>query len=369
MDGLLGRCIISLFLLMSCQLNTNQWIDTIPGTLTGFVYAPGMLGSEILMGRYCPKFVASTGELITCSKGIEVIRMPARSCNFTEITLKKTKKAARKARRHNRSVQKKSAKRVFINLLMIPVHMTSYLLSYLYNVAFGLNIERSKEYKSEESLSRYCADPTKLCLAQEKDLAIFKQAYDDFVVTLGEENHKKSIVLYGKSRGAATVFNFTALEHPKEVNAIVCEGLFDSIEHVKVAAPSRLVRWISSILHKISHFDHKGVVPIKLVEQIPKDMPVLLITSHNDAIVPYACTMNVYNQLRMTGHNKVHILVLKKASHTSYSHGDKQETKLYENIVHAYYKKYGLPHIAEYAHEGEEYFNTMTQPEVHLFKK
>ena len=59
---------------------------------------------------------------------------------------------------------------------------------------------------------------------------------------------------------------------------------------------------------KVTDFKHNGILPIDLINHMPKDVPVLLITSHNDSIVPYECTMNIYNGLRTTGHTKVHIL-------------------------------------------------------------
>src|SRR5437870_2380965 len=72
------RGIFPLLILMAQGLNaTATWIDQDEKTLCSYVYAPGVLASEILMGRYCPCFIASTGEEVTCTKGIEVIRMPA----------------------------------------------------------------------------------------------------------------------------------------------------------------------------------------------------------------------------------------------------------------------------------------------------
>lgn len=348
-----------LFFLMSCQLYSSRWVSSSLDTETGYMYAPGVLGSEIQMGRYCPRFIGSTGEVITCSKGIEVIKMPALGCNFTEINLKKINKVS------HRDVFFIPAKRIFTNVLLIPHCVTWYAASYLSNFLFGFTIERPKGRAIKESLSMYWADPTKINLAQDKDLAAFKQMYNDFLVSLNKKDTpEKSVVLYGTSRGAATIFNFTALHHPKHVDALVCEGLFDSIEHVKDTC-SFYVRWIGLILYRICQFDRQGVAPIQLVERMPRTMPILLITSRNDSTVPSECTINMYNQLRATGHDKVHILIVQKASHISYPHGnEKKECKLYENVVHAFYKKYGLPYIPEYADKGEEYFMAMTQPKV-----
>lgn len=355
-------CLI--FFASSGKFYSQVWINPTPNTSTSYVYAPGLFMSESLMGRYCPKFVASTGEVITCCKGIEVIRAPARACNFTEISLKRTKKSNKPVHKgYQNAYNNQTKKQMFVNALLTFFCMVWYTGSYLSNIFLGFTIEMPKGKKAEESLSMYSVDLTKVNLAQEKDLAIFKQTYNNLVALNKEDSCKKSIVLYGTSRGSATVFNFAALEHPEHVSAIICEGLFDSLEHL-TARCSPWVNFLSSILPKVGQFDHQGIVPIKLIERMPKHIPILLITSRKDTTVPCECTINMYNQLRATGHSNTHILILEKSSHNFYPYGIKKECELYENVVHAFYKKYGLPYIAEYANKGEEYFMVMTQPVV-----
>lgn len=354
---------IILFLCTPLRASNKKWINPTPEICTSYIYASGVLGSEILMGRYCPKFVASTGETILCSKGIEVIREPATSPNLSEISIRRVSKKDIKEQRKNR--KKSTVKQRCINLFITPFRAFWYTASCVANHVMGFTIKKPEKGcpQRSESLSMYWADPRKVNLAQDEDLRLFKNSYEHHVAkqkSIGCTD--QNIVLYGSSRGSATVFNFNALEQPTNVRAVICEGLFDSIEHVYQATNSTKVRIMIKMLPKISAFKHDGVLPINLVNKVPHDVPILLITSHSDKIVPYDCTMNIYNGLRSAGHPKVHILVLDKAGHAWYPYCDKQERSRYQAVVHAFYKEYGLPYIAEYAKQGRKWFATKTQP-------
>ncbi|HSW73976.1 MAG TPA: prolyl oligopeptidase family serine peptidase [Candidatus Limnocylindria bacterium] len=357
------RAVVTFIFLTGYTLGRETtWVNPQPTTLGSYVYAPAVLASEILMGRYCPKFIASTGECITCSKGIEVLRLPATSGNLAEIKLKPDAKYVRTCKRTHKKRKRGS---FFISLLTAPFRALWYTASYLSNFVLGFSVKKCPT-PHEESLSSYCIDPTKVNLAQEEDLRLFKGIYDKHLHLVKQQHpdQQHALVLYGTSRGSATVFNFCALEKPKEVRAVVCEGLFDSIDHIYQVTKSAKTRFMIRVLYKISQFKKDGILPIKVAEDMPLDMPVLLITSRKDITVPWQCTMAVYNKLRETGHNNVHILVLKKAGHAWYPYCKKNERALYQNVVHAFYKKYNLPYIAEYAEDGWDYFTTQTQPDV-----
>ncbi len=341
---------------------SKEWVNPTPAILTSYLYAPGVLSSEILMGRYCPHFVASTGETVTCSRGIEVIRLPASSANLSEIMLKPLKK-----KKYHLSTtdneQPAPANSFLMNMLLVPFKVMWYTASSVGHYIFGFKIKKA-EKPNGHTIRRYWADPAKVNLAQEQDLALFKQVYDQHLSMIAAHqkpgNHR--LVLYGTSRGSATVFNFNALEHPDNVAAVICEGLFDSISHVYEATRSSWIKFLITLLPKVSNFKQEGILPIKLIDKVPFNTPILLITSLKDTTVPWQCTMNIYRQLRKKGHQNVHILILKKAGHTWYPQCSKQERALYQNVVHAFYKQYDLPYIAEFAQQGREYFELHTQP-------
>ena len=314
------------------------------------------------MGRYCPHFVASTGETITCSRGIEVIGLPASSGNLSEIMLKPLKK--KKFHTIPEIQQPPSTNSFLTNLLLVPFKVMWYTASSIGHYIFGFKIKKADK-PNGRSLRRYWADPAKVNLAQEQDLALFKEIYNQHMSMIATHqkpsNHR--LVLYGTSRGSATVFNFNALEQPHNVAAVICEGLFDSISHIYEVTKSSWIKFLISLLPKVSNFKEDGILPIKLIDKVPMNTPILLITSLKDTTVPWQCTMNIYTHLRKKGHKNVHILILKKAGHTWYPQCNKQERALYQNVVHAFYKHYGLPYIADYAQQGQEYFALHTQPE------
>src|SRR5205823_6191045 len=58
-------------------------------TPISYLYAPGLMGTEMIMARYCPEFTASTGEKISWQSGGHVIGQPHTVVIFPEINLKK----------------------------------------------------------------------------------------------------------------------------------------------------------------------------------------------------------------------------------------------------------------------------------------
>ena len=93
---------------------------------------------------------------------------------------------------------------------------------------------------------------------------------------------------------------------------------------------------------------------------VDKNKPIALITSKVDEEVPYQNTLNLYRNLRERGHNNTHLLVLEHSAHNQYPLGSEKEK--YQAFMHAFYRKYDLPHISRFADEGEKYLNA-SQPE------
>jgi hypothetical protein len=56
-----------------------------------YIYAPGMMATENMMGRYCPEFTAQTGEKIMWNNGGHVIGQPHSAVVFPEINLRRSK--------------------------------------------------------------------------------------------------------------------------------------------------------------------------------------------------------------------------------------------------------------------------------------
>lgn len=173
------------------------------------------------------------------------------------------------------------------------------------------------------------------------------------------ENHNH--VLMGMSRGASVILAYMALHQPKNVRALVLESPFDTVPAVLNAAADHVPNLIKyqiiraatvALLRNIAmKYDQSAAQPIDLIDQLPSDLPILLICSQEDKLVPASRTFNIYQKLKNKGHQHVYLLCLAKGKHSKLLHG--ADGLKYAQVVHAFYKKYDLPHDAALAAQGE----------------
>jgi hypothetical protein len=165
------------------------------------------------------------------------------------------------------------------------------------------------------------------------------------------------IILYGASRGAATAFQaFADMDSQgtaDDIAAVVCEGIFDSVPALMPNVSFINKAKIGLLMYAaLTRFKKDGPSPIGAIEKIrSKNIPIAIITSRADQEVPYCNTKALYDALIANGHQHVHMLTLEKASHSRYALDDEKET--YQAFVHAFYKRYELPYIQEFADQGE----------------
>lgn len=325
--------------------NSSFFNRTSSNKPASYLYAPGLLGSQIIMGRYCPNFVASTGEKISWKVGGHVIGQPHSAVIFPEIDLRK--------KRFTFNPIKAFFNRVLRD--MFP------LTERFFGQKYG--IEVSCDHALKDTVANYNFNLSRTNIAQRGDINALRKAYTAHVRAYPDTD----IILYGDSRGAATVFNLIALDKPACVKAAVIEGIFDSVAHAlkhfiytdkEICTQERLEDSLCSVMRS---YNKKAPTPLKYAEHINDDIPLLLITSLNDWIVSAQCTFNLYKKLKNRGHRKLHLLVLKDASHPGYMLDNTQDRNLYESVVHAFYEQYGLPYNQERALEGRAAFAS-TQP-------
>lgn len=339
--------IILFFIIFFIKIFSYDWVDLSPSnTIVSYIYAPGTFTCECRMAIYLPKFTSSTCEEISCNYGIEVLKNPATACNFAEITIKNFTFHAHKPVASLKKLFKKSI----------------YNLSSYCNDRHRISILPLCEGK-KASLSSQLMDISKINFGQELDVMNFKYNYENHLLRLNDnyKNYNKNVILYGFSRGAATIFNFMAVHKPLQVKALVCEGIFDSVPNILQLRFKNTYKIMLKILEKFTSFKTNSISPISSVNEIPLNLPILFISSYSDYIVSYKSTYNLYKTLRELGHNKVHILILKKPGHLNYVFHNTEDKNVYEQAVHAFYKKYKLPYIEELALKGQKYFE-MTQP-------
>jgi len=203
-------------------------------------------------------------------------------------------------------------------------------------------------------------------LAQEGDIKTLEQAYNSIL----KKDHDAEIVLIGVSRGAATALGFLGNANPSHIRAVVLESPFDSVSELITRQLEKLFEQphtkMKLILHErlipaiLRGYRPDGPTPSNAIPWIPTDLPILVVCSLKDGIVPVGSSVAVYHQLRQTVHKNVHLLKLDRGEHARIK-SDSAEGERYRNVVHAFYKKYNLAHHNEWAQEGLLAF-TQTQP-------
>lgn len=305
---------------------------------TSYVYSPGLLGSPVVIGRYCSYYVAPTGEEIHGTRGGRVLGDGTRitAVVFPEINIKRSNSWFR------RIIYPMVSRKVFLSM-------------------FGIIVK--DDASSDSSFSNYLPHVTQANIAQEADInALRKKLYEHC-----KKYPNTKVVMYGDSRGAATTFNLIALDHP-QIACAVLEGAFDSIPHLI----KHCWHWktkhasIEGLLHGFlkmctSCYAENGPFPIDYVDKMPLDVPLLFVTSLADEIVPYQSTMRLYCRLKERGCYNVHLLVLSHSTHKEYMVGKDRDT--YESCVHAFYRAYGVEHDKSIADKGQHIFEA-TKPTV-----
>ena len=189
-------------------------------------------------------------------------------------------------------------------------------------------------------------------LAQENEIKTLANEYEKL-------KHQK-IVLVGMSRGASTILNFLGTHNSSAVVAAVVESPFDSIlDTLTTLCQAAGVNWVPSIIKNSSpnlffgKFNPHGIFPIKVAHNINKELPILIIASLQDTLIPALNSALIYLKLIDCGHTHVHLLLLDKGHHAYLLEND--DAHLYLNVVHAFYKKYDLPHNQTFAAQGEAF--------------
>lgn len=203
----------------------------------------------------------------------------------------------------------------------------------------------------------YCRDEH-VNLGQEEDIERIRQAYDYAQKKLPQS---QGVVLTGISRGAATCINFVAMHQPEKVKALVIESPFDTLKSVVDHLLNRFnLSWMPYstdvgmmlVDSKFERVDPQGLFPLDLIVHIPGHIPILIVGSHSDDVVPITSVRRLYAALKRTGHAHVYLLELTKGRHGRLIKGEQRE--VYSSCVHAFYERYSLPCIRELAEQGKE---------------
>lgn len=329
---------ITYYILLSCFWSSLMQAYEWSTPHTTYLYAPGLWTSEHSAAKYCKKYCASTGQRIISTHGFELINGTfTKACNFSEISLTKIN-----------DLEKAYSSWWPSALIKRLVYTVGKSILHTSNDRYNISIQGSPQ---GVTLDPYTLALTALNFGQFHDVAIVSQEYDRLI----HEYTDKDVVLFGPSRGAAALVNFIALEYAKNpikrVKAIVLESCFDCLEKLTM---------FSYPISLLTAYQYKGISPVhplimKLFVTVCNayDIPVLCSTSLKDQRVPAQNTYNFCDKLRDAGLQSLYCLTLKNSTHSAYLKDDPEDARVYQAVVHAFYKKYGLSHDTELAHEGQ----------------
>lgn len=189
----------------------------------------------------------------------------------------------------------------------------------------------------------------KTSLAQENEIDTLLKVFEKIEIYLHNQHGKNyKIVLYGVSRGASALLVFAALypEKMKHVAALILESPFDSIGTIIDEIRNRFplngtishnqAQTITELIFR--KYSRSFPTPISLVELVPKNLPILIICSLKDRLVPAYSSQRLGEALRNSGNRHVEIVSLMNGGHGSLLFSD--DGILYQDAVEQFYKKY-----------------------------
>ena len=190
---------------------------------------------------------------------------------------------------------------------------------------------------------------------QENEIARLYKAYTKTL----EWFQGMDVVLYGVSRGASNLLIFAGNYALTNVKAMVLESPYLTMGEViaSILQKKNIDTWIPlSFGETVAEFIFKkytryGYSPANCIANISQDIPILIVCSQEDHLVPCSSSINVYKKLVDCGHKHVYIFIAEHGRHAFILQGPDGEK--YQQVVNAFYKKYNLPYNAADAEKGE----------------
>lgn len=191
-------------------------------------------------------------------------------------------------------------------------------------------------------------------LAQENEIQALANAYS------GHDLAACPSILMGVSRGASAIINFVAHYNPTTVHALVLESPFDCVESIACnLIHSNGLSWVPWLQRNaltlmsmvFCKYKPNGIRPKDRAGLIRSELPILIICSAQDALVPVWSSINVYLLLRESGHHNTYLYIVPSGKHAQLiTHA--QHGTTYCQITHAFYQKFGFEHDPLLAMQG-----------------
>jgi pimeloyl-ACP methyl ester carboxylesterase len=156
------------------------------------------------------------------------------------------------------------------------------------------------------------------------------------------------IILYGCSRGAATILNYLQARDNQDIKAVVLDAcpasMHEAIQPTLIKYginPSKALSIFTTLFPKYPKVN--PITPLGSIKNIKnKNLPILLIHSLDDTVVPFEHGLMLYQEFINNGFQNVHFVSIPSGKHSFLLQGTKSKEP-YLRAVHSFYKKYNLP--------------------------
>jgi predicted esterase len=166
----------------------------------------------------------------------------------------------------------------------------------------------------------------------------------------------ESYILFGFSRGAATVINYLAKHNPDNIKAIVLNAApADFIQSIDALdkvigynfAPTRATK--EKLFNTVFPAYQIGSIPPKdIIPSITnKNLPIFIAHAKTDKIVPISAAWQLYTAFLQAGFTDVYLCELQSGEHKAYPKSPDAINFL--QGLHSFYKKYNFDYNPEFA--------------------
>ena len=211
----------------------------------------------------------------------------------------------------------------------------------------GININSLIYYICKKRFNRKNINRDRMFLSYGKDIETIKNEIDP----------NEAYILYGLSRGGATIINYVAQYNPENIRALILDetpaDMLDVVEKllftnkkgkVTPSTPIQREQWLRFFFPL---YPKGAKPPFKSIPAIKnKDLPIFLIYAKKPTMFHYPlASLKNYIAFKMAGFK--HVYLCEVEENAQKAKGD--DKKLYVQSLHSIYKKYDLPYNPEHA--------------------
>lgn len=197
--------------------------------------------------------------------------------------------------------------------------------------------------------------------------------HDKDVEVIFKQIPQKRFVAYGMCRGGSALIHTIAKHNPEHLKALVIEAAYASYPKLFYGLLSSYglsTKYAESFAKFLfPAYQARSLSCQKLIPLIKnKDLPILILHSKDDAVIPFAHSLMLYKAFKENGFKNVYLVELQG----KHAYGIRDDQKAYLTAVHSFYQKHDLPYEPKYATANMESYTLdiarVTQKITHYYQ-